>query len=95
MKYLEQRIDELEKEVALLKAKNKLEETKGHDYMYNHSNICLLSEPDLETTFASPWDSSEIIKNPLDTITEKLSSIKNYDFQGCYPPYPNIISSWD
>ena len=93
MKYLEQRVAELEKEVALLKAKNKLEETKGHDYMYSHTSLNLLSEPDLETAFASPWDYSDMEKNPLDTITETLSSIENYDFRGY--PYPNIISSWN
>ena len=106
MKYLEQRVEELELEIKLLKAKNKLEETKKHDYMYNHSSMTLLSEPDLETAFASPWDSSELYKNPLDTITVNLSSIvddtisnsnyvDSYDLPEYYPPYPDIISSWD
>lgn len=139
MKYIEQRIQELETEVTLLKAKFKLQETKttgfinkppirlqkkdtSHylnnyspvpdwrnkeisDYMYNPS-INLLSEPDLETAFAASWDSSEIYKNPLDTVTVNLSSILSDTFPNSeytdssdlpeyYPPYPNFISSWD
>ena len=106
MKYLDERVEDLELEVKLLKAKNKLEETKKNDYMYNHSNMTLLSEPNLETAFASPWDSSELYKNPLDTITVNLSSIvddtisnsnyvDSYDLPEYCPPYPNIIGSWD
>ena len=135
MKYLEQRIEELEREVKLLKAKNKLEETKltgilkqndvcnylNHyppapdwknkeinDYMVNPS-VNLMSEPDLETAFASPWDSSEIIKNPLDTVTVYLSSTTNdtythLNYTDCTdcsglseycPSYPDITGSWD
>lgn len=103
MKYLEQRVEELEKEVALLKAKNKLNDTSNYlnnyppydnpnsmDYMYNHSSLTMLSEPDLETTFASPWDTSEIKKNPLDTITVKQPDHTDYE----YPGYPNILGSW-
>lgn len=104
MKYLEQRVEELEKEVALLKAKNKLNDTSSYlnnyppydnpnskDYMYNHSSLTMLSEPDLETAFASPWDTSEIEKNPLDTITVKQPDHTDYE----YPGYPNILGSWD
>lgn len=140
MKYLEQRVEELEKELALLKAKFKLQETKTtgfvnthpirvqnkdascylnnyppspgwrnkeiNDYMFN-SSVNLMSEPDLETSFASPWDSSEIIKNPLDTITVNLSSavsdsifpnpayVDSSDLPEYYPPYPDVTSSWD
>lgn len=117
MKYLEQRVEELELEVKLLKAKNKLNDTSSYlnnyppydnpnspDYMYNPS-INLMSESDLETAFASPWDSSELQKNPLDTITVNLSSIvddnfPNTDFVDSFdlpeycPPYPDIIGSW-
>jgi hypothetical protein len=118
MKYLEQRVEELEKEVKLLKAKNKLNDTSNYlnnyppynnsnspDYMYNPS-INLMSVPDLETAFASPWDSSELQKSPLDTITVNLSSIVNNNFINqdyadssdipqYYPPHPDIIGSWD
>jgi len=122
MKYLEQRVEELEKKVALLRAKHKLEETKAtgfvnkhpirvqnkeiNDYMFN-SSVNLMSEPDLETSFASPWDSSEIIKNPLDTITVNLSSavsdsnfpnpdyVDSSDLPEYYPPYPDIFGSYD
>jgi hypothetical protein len=75
MKYLEQRVEELELEVKLLKAKNKLNDTSIYlnnyppynnpnkeDYMYNPS-INLMSEPDLETAISNPWDSSELQKN--------------------------------
>jgi len=141
MKYLEQRVEELEKELALVRAKIKLEETKTtgfvneqpirlqkkdryhyltnnyppppdwrnkeiNDYMFN-SSVNLMSEPDLETAFASPWDSSEMIKCPLNSITVSLSSTSvdnllpnlNYvDFSDppyYHPEYPYILGSWD
>jgi hypothetical protein len=118
MKYIEQRVEELEKEVKLLNAKNKLNDTSSYlnnyppynspnspDYMYNPS-MNLMSVPDLETAFASPWDSSEFEKNSLDTITVNLSSIANDNFINpdyvdssdipqYYPPYPDIIGSFD
>jgi hypothetical protein len=61
----------------------------------------LMSVPDLETAFSSPWDSSDTEKQPLNTVTVNLSSIaddaiisdilNNIDsFE-----YPNIIGSWD
>lgn len=133
MKNFEQRVKELEKEVALLKAKNRLEETKltgtlkkcdATHYLNNYPpapdwknkevneyvftpSVNLMSEPDLETAFASPWDTSEMDKNPLDTITVNLSSTisdilynPNYiepleSSQQNIPPYPDIIGSWD
>lgn len=95
MKYLEQRVEQLEKEVNLLKAKNKLKETKSksytsqyinnylplqkqtneelNDYLFN-SSVNLLAEPDLETTFASPFDRSEIKNNSLDTVSSTPDS---------------------
>jgi hypothetical protein len=132
MKYLEQKLEELEKEVNLLKAKIKLQETKTtgfikrentshylnnyppspdwrnkeiNDYMFN-SSVNLLAEPDLETSFTNPWDSSEMIKNTLDTITVGLSSTisdihynpnynESYDSPQYIPPYPDITGSWD
>jgi hypothetical protein len=114
-KYLEQRVDELEVEVNLLKAKLKLNETKDtskyinqypkhdqfKDYIYNCS-INLMSEPDFETAFPSPFDQSEFEKNPLSTVTVKqpthsddtLNSYKNLSFDD-YPPYPDILGSYD
>jgi len=119
MKYLEQRVEELELEVKLLKAKNKLNDTSSYlnnyppyndpnkeDYMYNPS-INLMSEPDLETDFSSPWDSSEKIKCPLNPIMVSLSSsisdnailnsdyVDSSDLPQCYPPYPDVIGSYD
>ena len=124
MKYLEQRVNELEVEVALLKAKNKLNDTskylnnypkhidpykletkttelitKVNDYMYNPS-VNLMSEPELETAFASSWDEK------LSSFTFKLSSITNdtmccnQENGGCFDctnisEYPDIIGSWD
>jgi len=115
MKYLEQRIEELELEVKLLKAKNKLEKTKKHDYLFSHSdqefiNQEFITKFGLENSFASPYDSSDMMENSLDTITVNLSSITddiiqnpNYvdsidlppDLPEYMPPYPDIIGSWD
>ena len=107
MKYLEQRVEELEKEVNLLKAKNKLNNTSSYlnnyppydnpnslDYMYNHSNMTLLSESGLESSNGHFWNSSELEKNPLDTVTVNLSSIVD-DSTYYHPEYPNILGSWD
>jgi hypothetical protein len=112
MKYLEQRVEELELEVKLLKAKNKLEETKKIDYLFSHSDQEFIDQEfirkfGLETTFDSPWDYSENIECPLNPVMVSLSSTlmdnflpsSNYvdssDLPEYYPPYPNIISSWD
>jgi hypothetical protein len=111
MKYLEQRVKELELEVKLLKAKNKLEETKKLDYLFSHSDQEFIDQEfikkfGLETSNGHFWDSSEMIKNPLDTITVNLSSIANdvyteLNYTDCsdlpeyYPPYPDNIDSWD
>lgn len=102
-KYLEERVEALELEIKILKAKEKLNSV---DYMYNPS-INLMSEPDLETAFASPFDKTNIDKNPLDTVSfnseikidpfyvsdvkVKLSSKLDSDF----PPYPDFLDSWD
>jgi hypothetical protein len=112
MKYIEQRIEELEKQINFLKSNNKLNDigstgliTKSDDYMYNHSTN-LIHEPDLNTAFDCPYDKSEFIKSPLDTITISLSSITddtlpnpNYidssDLSQKYLSYPDIIGSWD
>jgi hypothetical protein len=103
-KYLEQRVEELELEVKLLKAKIKLDETQNtskylnnysnynpvKDYIYN-SSINLMSEPDLETAFPSPFDQSNFEKNSLDTISFK--QVSNLD--SFTPQYPEILGSWD
>jgi len=85
-KYLEQRLEELELEVKLLKAKIKLNETKDtskylnnypkydpfKDYMYN-SNANSTYEFNSETIlppYPDIWDSWDE-KNPEDVISEK------------------------
>ena len=97
--YLEERIEKLEQEIQELKVKlfqkqwketPKPWESVASDYLYNPS-LTILSEPDIETAFASPWDPSEIPKNPLDTITFDAESVDDI----CCPPYPDIIGSWD
>ena len=103
--YLEQRIEKIEKELALIKSKNTLKEPV--DYWYN-----------LETSMASPFCKSNNITIKLssivdDTFIEKYSStsptISSWDefdwstssdwasFNPCdnIPPYPDIIGSWD
>ena len=98
MKYLEQRVEELEKEVAILKDSNKPKNTSSwkDDYMYNHSNMTLLSESGLESSTGHFWDSSELKKNPLDTVTLNLSSIDlSPDLTEYISPYPDIIGSYD
>jgi hypothetical protein len=106
MKYLEQRVEELELEVKLIKAKNKLEETKKPNYLFSHSDQEFLTKFGLETSIASPYDYSDKIECPLDTITVTLSSItddtaanSNYvdssDLPQYIPPYPDILDSWD
>ena len=119
-KYLEERVEALELEVKLLRSKIKLDEKNDtskylnnykkydpfKDYMYNPS-VNLMSEPDLETAFASPFDKTEINKSPLNSISSnselkidpfyvsdlkvKLSSKLDFDF----PTYPDFIGSWD
>jgi hypothetical protein len=103
MKYLEQRVEDLEKEVTLLKIE--LQKTtevdqnsntssylnnyppynnpNKQDYMYNHSNMTLLSESDLT-------------KNPLDTIASTLNfALSDSEIHEEYPEYPSIVGSWD
>jgi len=84
-KYLEQRVEQLELEINLLKAKFKLEETKSKstssylnnypkydpfkDYMHNSSENFMSPSP-LETSIASPFDNS-VPDNFLDTFSFK------------------------
>jgi len=118
-KYLEQRVEELETEVKLLRAKIKLNETKDtskyvnnypkydpfEDYMHNAS-VNLMSTPDLETAFASPFDKSNFEKNPLVSITTPtnldtqmyyISAESNYlpSVDSSFPSYPDMWGSWD
>ena len=122
-KYLEQRVAELELEVRLLRAKFKLEETKSKstssylnnypkydpfkDYMHN-SSVNLISEPDLDTAFSSPYNAESISKSPLVSLTvpshsdsdfnsyQLSASIEKLHSQDSdFPPYPDIIDSWD
>jgi hypothetical protein len=110
MKYLEQRVEELELEVKLLKAKNKLEETKKLDYLFSHSDQEFITKFGLETSNDHFWDSSELQNNPLGAITVNLSSIADDNIQNLnyvdsidlppdlpeyMPPYPDIIGSYD
>lgn len=99
MKYLEQHIEDLEQQVQELKVKLFQKEWKespkpwekaASDYLYNPS-LTMLSEPELETAFASPWEALEFEKNLLDTITVKQPDHSDSD----YPAYPNILGSWD
>ena len=95
MKYLEQRVEELELEVKLIKAKDKLGEIKINDYAFNPS-VNLMSEPDLETAFASPFNNSEIINNPLANIVSDFNiTPSDYEFTQGHAEYPKIIGSWD
>ena len=118
-KYLEQRVEELELEVKLLKAKFKLEETKvkststylnNYTYydpskIYNYDwGLNLMSEPDLETAFANPFDKNEMDKNPLNSLSFnsdlKIDPFYASDVKVKLPSksdseYPNILGSWD
>ena len=83
MKYLEQRVEELELEVKLLKAKNKLEETKGKDYMYNHSSMTLLSKPDPEyPNIIGSWD---------DCCKSNIKEWASFNQESNIPPYPGDV----
>ena len=74
-------------------------------YMPNAS-LNLLSEPDLDTTFSSPFDKSEWRNFSLDAITATVPTHLDTDTGGVspdqqnlsfedYPQYPNITGSWD
>jgi len=99
MKYLEQRVEELELEVKLLKAKNKLEETKSKDYMYNHSKL----DPDYPSIIGS-WDDfdkgtmqewasfnqkSNIPSYPGDVMSENVTDDYGYKMN-----YEEPITTW-
>jgi hypothetical protein len=101
MKYLEQRVEELEKEVKLLRAKIKLEETrttglitKSNDYMYSEY-INELSKPELETSFAAAYFNAPLFTDNSDTITFSLSSITLSASDSDFPSHPLYSGSWD
>ena len=79
MKYLEQRVEELEKEVTLLKAKNKLEETKCRGVKCPSNPIKVKSLSSVSG----------------DNLLHNLDYVDSFDHPEYYPPYPNIISSWE
>ncbi len=90
--YIEQRIEKMEQELQELKIKLFQQEfldtpNTWNDTMYNPS-ITLLSTPDLDTSFASPFDHPTSGGDTLDTITTMFSSAN-------YPDYPNIWGSWE
>jgi len=75
-------------------------------YYLSNSSINLISEPDIETAFPSPFDKSELDNFPLDTITVTVPTQLDADMGGIspdqqnlsfedYPQYLNIIGSWD
>jgi hypothetical protein len=105
MKYVEQRLEELEREILKLKAKvikmecerDYLYDCDKNDtshYLYNYPpypSVNIMSEPDLETAFASPFDKTKMEQNPLNTVTVDTKNTNDvFD-----PPYPNIVGSWD
>jgi len=101
MKYLEQRVEELEREVKLLRAKIKLEETrtaglitKNNDYMYSEY-VDELSKLELETSFATAYFNAPLFANDGDTITFSLSSITLSATDNDFPNYPSYTGSWD
>jgi hypothetical protein len=90
--YLEQRIEKLEQEIQELKIKlfqQEFIDTRNtwEDTMYNPS-ITLLSTPDLDTAFASPFENTSASEDCLNTFVLEITS-KNH------PEYPNIWGSWE
>ena len=118
-KFLEERVDRLEKEVNLLKAKFSLKETKSNltsTYLNNYTHydpskiynydgsLNLMSEPDLETAFATPFDKNEMDENLLNSLSFnsdlKIDPFYSSDMEVKLPSkldseYPDILGSWD
>jgi hypothetical protein len=83
-KYLEQRVEELELEVKLLRAKFKLEETKNKStssYLNNYPKY----DP-LKTAY--PPDTDYMYNSHVNLMSEP-------DLETAFPPYPHISGSWD
>jgi hypothetical protein len=83
-KYLEQRVEELELEVKLLRAKFKLEETKSKStssYLNNYPKY----DP-FKTAY--PPDKDYMHNSHVNLMSEA-------DLETAFPPYPTILGSWD
>jgi hypothetical protein len=83
-KYLEQRVEELELEVKLLRAKFKLEETKSKStssYLNNYPKY-----DSLKTAY--PSDTDYMYNSHVNLMSEP-------DLETVFPPYPHIPGSWD
>jgi hypothetical protein len=101
MKYLEQRIEELEKEVALLKAKFKLQETKTTGFV--NEQPVRLEKKDASQYLnnyppAPDWKNKEIsdyMYNPSINLLSNPDYVDSFDVPAYYPEYPNIVGSWD
>lgn len=95
MKYLEQRIEELELEVKLIKAKDKLGEIKINDYTFNPS-VNFMSGSGLDTVFTSPSNNYEITNNTLENITSDFHiTLDDFEHMESSIKYPEIVGSWD
>jgi len=92
-KFLEQRVEELELEVKLLRAKIKLNETVDTSKYINKypsydpskiydcdGNLNSMSKPHLATAFACPFDKSDF-DNFLDTVTIKTPVHSDADIE--------------
>ena len=85
-KYLEQKVEELELEVKLLRAKFKLEETKNKStssYLNNYPKY----EP-LKTAYPPDTDTDYMYDSHVNLMSEP-------DLETDFPPYPHISGSWD
>ena len=85
-KFLEERVDLLEKQVNLLKAKFKLEETKNKStssYLNNYPKY----EP-LKTAYPPDSDTDYMYNSHVNLMPEP-------DLETDFPPYPHISGSWD
>jgi hypothetical protein len=83
-KYLEQRVEELELEVKLLRAKFKLEETKNKftsSYLNNYPKY----DP-FKTAY--PSDADYMYNSHVNLMSEP-------ELETAFPPYPHISGSWD
>ena len=106
-KYIEQRVDDLELEIKILKARDKLSTKdimfsnsslpQAPDYMY-HSSVNLMYEPTLATAYSSYFDSMDkvdlnIKNDPLVSITQP----KHLDTESFHVPIDKsfLPDSWD
>jgi len=83
-KYLEQRVNELELEVKLIRAKFKIEETKNKStssYLNNYPKY----DP-LKTAY--PPNADYMYNSHVNLMSEA-------DLETAFQPYPTILDSWD